>query len=306
MQARGLVTQLDGTIIARPFRKFFSVEQTEQILGPLPQEPFDVYEKVDGSLGICFFYQGSWYIATRGSFVSEQAIHAQRLFDQEYSSEGLNQNHTYLLEIIYPANRIVVDYGNMDDLVLLAAIHTETGEEKMVCDGFFPSPFPTVRYYDGVQDFNQLTNLMAEHEVQNEEGFVLRFTSGLRIKVKLDEYKRLHRLLTGVNARHIWETLSSGEPLDALLDRVPDEFYSWVAKTRDDLLHQFGKIEQAAQVVCKAVAIISNRKDQAQVILKSTYPGICFAMLDGKPYEQMIWKLIKPAAARPFREDEEG
>ena len=35
----------------------------------------------------------------------------------------------------------------------------------------------------------------------NSEGIVVRFDDGLRVKVKYEEYIRLHKLLTGVNAR---------------------------------------------------------------------------------------------------------
>jgi hypothetical protein len=42
-------------VIAKPFPKFFNYE--EHTADEIPNELFDVYEKMDGSLGICFYYE---------------------------------------------------------------------------------------------------------------------------------------------------------------------------------------------------------------------------------------------------------
>ena len=68
MMCRGLIVKTDGTVVARPFKKFMNIEQYE---GEIPLEPFTVTEKVDGSLGILFFVGERPSIATRGSFTSE-------------------------------------------------------------------------------------------------------------------------------------------------------------------------------------------------------------------------------------------
>src|SRR5438105_4736915 len=46
--ARGLVTDQQGVIVARSFRKFFSPAQHQAVLGALPEGPFWVEEKLDG------------------------------------------------------------------------------------------------------------------------------------------------------------------------------------------------------------------------------------------------------------------
>src|SRR5579885_481968 len=126
MMCRGLITTSAGEIVARPFPKFFNYEEYE---GQIPKEPFTVTEKMDGSLGILYFVDGKPAIATRGSFTSEQAIRATAILRERYEHFPFSPHYTYLFEIIYPGNRIVVDYGKMDDLVLLATIYTKTGAE---------------------------------------------------------------------------------------------------------------------------------------------------------------------------------
>ena len=106
LQCRGLIMDHDYNIVAKPFSKFFNLEEEKNI----PNEPYTIYEKLDGSLGILFFYDG-WHMATRGSFISEQSVRAKKILEQKYSHliDSLNRDWTYLFEIIYPENRIVLD-----------------------------------------------------------------------------------------------------------------------------------------------------------------------------------------------------
>lgn len=305
MQARGLITKSDGTIVARPFKKFFNLEEHIGQGLSLPLEPFKVTEKMDGSLGILFFADGKPYIATRGSFTSEQAMRANQILQEKYSSflSHLSPAFTYLFEIIYPQNRIVVDYGDTEDLILLAAIKTETGEELNIHNPLWVDawPFPIVKYHDGIEDIAVIKTL----EEPNKEGFVIRFESGLRLKVKFDDYKRLHRILTQCTARTIWECLKANLSFDAFLDRVPDEFYVWSNAIKNDLQAQYTQIENECRTIAEQVKTLSTRKEQAAIIVQKSYPGVIFQMLDQKDWQEAIWKLLRPTAERPFREDEE-
>ncbi|GER91131.1 hypothetical protein KDW_52930 [Dictyobacter vulcani] len=300
MQARGLITETDGTIIARPFRKFMNIEQHQ---GPLPLEPFKATEKMDGSLLIVSTYKGERIVATRGSFISEQALKANEIIAKRYENFEFLPAYTYLFEVIYPANRIVVDYGNTEDLTLLAIIHTASGEEKDIHHPTYSTNllFPIVKYYDGIADVEALRRL----EEANREGFVLCFESGLRLKVKFSEYLRLHRLMTNVNARLIWEILKDNQSLEPLLDRVPDEFYAWVKKISSDLQSQFQAIEQECILELNQVKDLPTRKEQAAIIATKKYRAVIFSMLDNKKYQDAIWRLIYPSASRPFWIDED-
>jgi hypothetical protein len=75
---------------------------------------------MDGSLGILFYYRGEWVVTTRGSFTSDQAIRAKKILDEKYNLDLFNWKHTYLFEIIYPENRIVVRY-DYEDLIFISA-----------------------------------------------------------------------------------------------------------------------------------------------------------------------------------------
>lgn len=295
MTCRGLITDGEGKIVARPFTKFFNLEQMES----LPDEPFEVYEKLDGSLGIMYWLDGKPYIATRGSFDSPQAIESNRLL-LLYVTERLDQSITYLFEIIYPENRIVVDYGDYRGLTMIAAIRTDDGLEiplyKPKGEKTFQD-FHTAKLHV-FQDIHDLRMFTA----CNFEGFVVRFQSGLRVKVKLSEYVRLHRLLTGISEKRILEDYLMPGSLDALYESVPDEFKDWVNETVAKFQAQYAEIERAARLVFDSVAPGSPRRDCAVVFTKSEYASILFAMLDGKDYAKMIWRMVK-VEGETFRKD---
>lgn len=304
LQCRGLVTNSQGEIVARPFKKFFNYEEVETI----PSESFKVYEKLDGSLGILFYYEGEWIFASRGSFTSEQAIKGTELLLQ-YDLSKLLQGYTYLFEIIYPENRIVVDYGKESKLILIGVTHT-------MIDGFeFSVDLPTVQNFgfETVKEFNlgsDITSLKNKIPT-DKEGFVLKFDNreNTRIKIKGDEYVRLHKIITNISNRDIWEYLKDGKPLYEIIEKVPDEFYNWVKETKKSLVTQFETIEKEYKwiykIICRADGI-SDRKVFADYAKRYKHPSILFSMYDNKDYKQIIWKLIYPDYSKPFKNESEN
>ncbi len=312
LACRGLIMDGSRNVVSRPFRKFFNfgelpVSQSRNLQKQIEsgEVNFTVTEKMDGSLGISYFGpDGTMYIATRGSFVSEQAQKANHLLDEKYSDirKKLNEDFTFLFEIVYPQNRIVVDYGSLEDLVLLAVIDTETGKEKpyetLIRLGETHG-FPVVKRYDGITDFDNLISR------ENSEGYVVYFPkTGLRFKAKFEEYTRLHRILTGINAKRIWEFLSTNQSLDEILDRVPDEFYKWVESTVTKLRMEHDAIVLSATDLCDQIKVLPTRKDQALAIKDHPYKGLVFGLLDGKDIHPMVWKMQEPAFDKPFKMDE--
>lgn len=292
LACRGLIMDGNRKVIARPFGKFFNLEEEEN----LPAEDFEVFEKLDGSLGILYFIGEKPFIATRGSFISEQAVKATAILHEKYGALHLNKDVTYLFEIIYPQNRIVVDYGKVEDIYLLAIIETKTGIEYAY-DYLKHANFPIIKRYDGISDLSKIKELQED----NKEGFVIRFKSGKRLKIKFEEYVRLHRLVTGINARRIWDLLRNGQSMEELLDRVPDEFYIWVRATKAELEQKYSDIEEYAKKVVKKVSKLDNRREQAHIVLEGKFTSVVFNMLDKKDYSPAIWGYLKPRHEVPFK-----
>jgi RNA ligase len=296
LQCRGLVTNSKGDIVARPFKKFFNYEEHKP--EEIPNEYFEVYEKMDGSLGILFNYNGEWILATRGSFTSPQAIKGRELLEK-YDYNRLVKDYTYLFEIIYPENRIVCNY-DFEDLILLGMIHTDTGDEVNIHN----NDNQDIRLKNLIRNINlkivtlyktwgEGYDLLKEEISNDKEGYVIRFKNGFRMKIKGDEYVRLHRILTNISNRDIWEYLKDNKPFDELLEKVPDEFNNWVKETARDLTVRFENIDNDYNDIFNSIfSLIETKKEFAEKAKQYPYSSLLFAMYDGKQTHQIILKLL--------------
>ena len=298
---RGLVIDGDGNILARPFKKFKNYEEHDPSEIDLSR-PFQIYEKMDGSLIIVFYYEPrmEWIVASRGSFISEQSIEAKKMLGLRY--EKLNTNCTYLFECLYPENRIVVDYGERNELVLLGNIITSTGEELSYDEvvRLYSNYFTIVKVFDF--DIKNKNDLMLLEEVDNKEGYVFR-DGNFRFKWKFDEYVRLHSILTNVSNLTIWEHMKDNNEFDELLDRVPDEFYDWLKRTAHKIQDDFNEIEREAIMEFLKIYHINNITDRAlfaEQAKLSDHRSILFRLFDKRPYANIIWKQIRPVYSKPF------
>lgn len=305
---RGLILGPDGEVVARPFRKFWNYEQ---VLDQIPEGPFSVWDKLDGSLGIVCGYRGFLVVATRGSFESDQAKWAEGwLTDFMGGGFAPPEGLTYLFEIIYPENRIVVDYEGRKECQLLSVMDNAKAEEDWTA--FHGCPFPKVNQHEPTPSPEQL---LAD-PVPNAEGFVLRWSNGFRAKVKFEEYKRLHRLITQVSTRTIWELLRDGKSTEELMDRVPEDFKEWVRAQIHELNTRYDNLRVGAYLTFsqRPALDIANRfisaKDQRRVFAewasKQFNPTLLFLIYDSQRLAGAIWKMIEPKWATPFRREVEG
>ena len=309
---RGLILDQDGNVIAKGFDKFFNLE--EHTSEEIPNEPFEVFEKLDGSLGILFWYQGQWILATKGSFTSEQSIRAKEILNK-YNYHPIPKGYTTLVEIIYPENRIVCGYGNEESLVVLSMINNSSGKELDYTSLLYISDetrMPVVKKYDGINDYKTLKSLISK----DREGYVVRFRNGFRIKIKGEEYVRLHRILTGFSNVDIWEYLKDGKNIDELLDRVPDEFDKWVKTTIRDLRYGSYQLRERAGKLHDGFRYGKfgdrdpepTKKEFAEFVMKQeeVLHAIMFAMWNGnnEKVDEIIWKLLRPKYSKPFWQKE--
>jgi hypothetical protein len=346
LQCRGLVTNSKGEIVARPFKKFFNLEEIDS----LPSGDFKVYEKLDGSLGILFYYEtelsderryniwfnknyetgmerffnpnnlpdydnpyyeptpkkeGEWILASRGSFISEQSIRGTEIL-KKYNLSPLSHEYTYLFEIIYPSNRIVVDYGEDEKLILLGIVHNTIDDFELPLDN---ATFIEETGFEIVKEYNLGDNIhLLKNTISNDnEGYVLKFNNRpiQRIKIKGDEYVRLHRIITNISNRDIWEYLKEGKPLDELLEKVPDEFYNWVKDTVSDLQNKFDTIKNNVELEFKELI---NKKEFAEKIIENPNKSFLFKRLDSysNQLNDMIWDSIYPTYSKPFKNESEN
>jgi RNA ligase len=310
---RGLITDNVGKIVVQPFKKFFNYEELVG-KGVIPEKGDYVYvqEKMDGSLGILFNYDGEWIMATRGSFTSEQAVMGLEIVKEKYFLDSWMQEYAYLLEIIYPENRIVVNYG-VEKVTFLSAVlngtykwnstddtelHWSTSLMIFKSNGIHESDVVKTEQHFNFSD--ELYKSLKKKNETNKEGFVLRFQPGnFRMKIKFEEYVRLHKIMTNLSTTAVWEVLSNGGNMDELLKDVPDEFYGKIKEYEDELKFMFNSLSNDYSIHFRDIQnmmdkVGGDRKNFANVAKQYKYPSLLFGMLDGKDVSPIIWKIVKP------------
>lgn len=227
MLARGIVLDTEARCVrACPFPKFFNYGEWAQGTTKIPEGSFEVFEKLDGSLGIVYHDGKRWRVNTKASFDNEQSRWALAWLQAHVPQDKLLPGDTYLFEIIYDANRIVIRYP-YEGLVLLSYYdkHGVEGTDRddvslaelaLVLGVRLAKRYPCETFMDAVKT--------VEGFGADKEGFVVRFASGLRLKLKGAEYLRVHKFISRVTPLAIWDLLANGQDPMPLRAEVPDEF----------------------------------------------------------------------------------
>jgi putative RNA ligase len=279
---RGLVTDLNGMIVGRPFPKFFNIEADLHE----PTEEFEIYEKMDGSLGILFHYADKWHLATRGSFHSPQAGEG---FNMLKDTDKLDISLTYCVEIIYPSNRIIVNYGDYKGLTYLSSYNTRTGEEIMLSGSAISMFNECKRYlYDNIQELKDLN-------LDNKEGFVVRFSNGQRCKIKFIGYLETVRCQTAIlneDGALILKQLIAGKSLEEIVEGVDDEFHLAILKKIDEFKTKRDALLMKYQMIYQELKTL-NARDFAKKAKTYPHPGILFCLKRNNKVESMVYRCLK-------------
>jgi hypothetical protein len=207
-------------------------------------------------------------------------------------------------------NRIVVDYGDYEGLVLLGAINTKSGVEIDRAELEKLEGFEIVKKYDGIIDFKTL-----KEKISNDaEGFVIRFKDGFRMKIKGEEYVRLHRILTQFSNIDIWEYLKEKKDLSLLLEKVPDEYDKWVKGVIKELEDEYNNILNYSlelyQEIKNKLGENMDKKEFALYVNENVpllHKPILF-LLHNNNYVKIfdyIFKQIRPVHSKPFWKKDE-
>lgn len=183
---------------------------------------------VHNSLGILYHWNGEWNVATRGSFQSEQAQWAESwLKSRPEITAHFNTNVTYLCEIIYAANRIVISYP-FEGLVLLGAYDRFYGFELDYDKDLMLLAHLTGMRIAERKSFNSFEDALEFVKTLpgDQEGFVIRFKgSGKRVKIKGTEYCTLHKMISNITPLGIWELMTTGYDMEGYKRSMPEEFW---------------------------------------------------------------------------------
>ncbi len=291
MTCRGLIIEDGGRIAALPFRRFFNWNQGGR---NTRSHIVDVTEKLDGSLVIAFIDNSrSWRCVTCGSFISDQALFATDYLNTLHPNIDAPDNTTLLFEVIYPDNRIVIDYGRREDLVLIGARNNIT----LADHHWFPhlskiasaNDFSTPQYYA----FNSWRSIMDARDKLDitREGFVAHFADGLRFKFKGDAYTQMHKLISTISFKNTLEAIKTGT-YHSLIEQLPDEFMAEVQSYHNEIVREVITVQLGMEYAFSQRPKSDNRKDFALWVMQNhkSDSSYLFAMYDKKDITPLIYK----------------
>jgi len=200
-ECRGLIFDINGTLISRPYHKFFNIgEKQETHLNKVNlNEPHDILEKLDGSMIRPIPTLDGFRLATKAG-VTDVAMNAENfIVDKPHYSAFINKciqkRTTPIFEWVSRKNRIVIDYPE-DNLILTAIRHLNTGE-YVLYDNMrqyaesWNIPVVKAIASDGTAIITDIVENIRKWE--DEEGAVFRFNSGYMCKIKADDYVLRHK-----------------------------------------------------------------------------------------------------------------
>lgn len=303
--SRGHVFNIQtGECVAWTFTKFYNLNENKSSLFENFdwKQPYEVYEKLDGWLGTLVRNNGRFEVASRGSFHSDGAVWATS-FIQKYDLSFLPDEVTLCFEMITPRQKIIIDYGDQETLYVLAAFNRKDRTEyprKQVEEWAAKAGLPIVKKYEGmsIQDC-----LRIQKEEKDREGFVIRFQDGRRIKVKLDWYLGLAKILANTSPISMWEAMSKGKVRKEYLSMLPEEIMPMVNSYKETLESQYAMVLENV-LACSKKFISERGRDRKKMgldrgLLKGTWAqDAVFAVMDNKEsvIEKVVMKAIYPRA----------
>lgn len=241
-ECRGIIFDTaTGDILRRPFHKFFNVnerEETQEHAVDMSGD-YDILEKLDGSMIAPFIVNGEMIWGTKMGATDvakpvEEFVKNNPQYDEFRYLIG--SGFTPIFEWCSRKQRIVLDYRE-DQLVLTAIRDIKTGEyasyDRLVSLAK-SYDIPVIRQWDNtlveqwhsaVQRGNKTLSSFVNfvRDLEDIEGFVVRFSDGHMLKLKCDWYVQIHKAKEKIlQDRNIVELILDGK-LDDVMAHLPKE-----------------------------------------------------------------------------------
>ena len=234
-ELRGIIFDNEsGDILRRPFHKFFNVnerEETQDHVVDLSQE-HRILEKLDGSMIAPFVVNGEMIWGTKMGATDvakpvEEFVEANSHYRQ-FAKFTISRGYTPIFEWCSRKQRIVLDYK--EDQLILTSIRDMTTGRYMSHDLMEAHAeayrIPVVRTWDiGLHMDNKTMSSFVNYvrDLEDVEGFVVRFSDGHMLKLKCHWYLQIHKAKEAIlQDRNIVELILD-EKLDDVKAHLPAE-----------------------------------------------------------------------------------
>lgn len=252
-ECRGIKFALDGTLLARPYHKFFNFGEAQMRVEDLAaagrfHEKFDILDKLDGSMIHPIVVNGNVLFCTRmgTTDVANQALEfatkmnnrdevVKNIWYLDFSFDLAKSNLTPIFEWCSRKQRIVLDYPE-DQLILTAVRVNKTGEylgrdsmRNLASAYHIPMVETFPGDWEGIEAF-----LEHVHNLEEAEGYVVRWNDGTMGKTKGQWYVDIHRAKDVITHEKRIIGLILNDDVDDVLPFLLERDYERVIAYRKD------------------------------------------------------------------------
>ena len=294
-ECRGITFAADGNCVCRPFHKFFNVNENQSTqLDDIRDRSFEILEKRDGSMITPVLVGDDIVWKSKKSFYSDLAIEAGKNVPseiEEFSRRMIYAGWTPIFEYTSPNSRIVIDYGQQPEYVLLSMRDIESGVyltypamEYLA----FKYEIPLISRYsvtidDCINEIDTLTDF---------EGWVLRDRNGFHCKLKTAWYLRNHRAKTELRERDVADMVVN-ETIDDIKSSLALDGYdlSPIEHIEREVNRDFSYMQQYVDHVVKNIKDKTDYKSIALEYGNDAYFNLIMSEVRGKePDYKKYWK----------------
>lgn len=288
-ECRGIIfDSKTGDIIRRPFHKFFNVNEREETQDHVIDlsRPHAILEKLDGSMICPFIVDGKMTWGTKmGATDVAKPVEEFVKNNPDYEKFArwcISRGETPIFEWCSRKQRIVLDYKE-DQLILTAIRHMNSGNyaprnHMLSVAGEY---IPVVRAFEPQTDMKAFLEYV--RDLEDLEGFVVRFDDGHMLKLKCHWYIQIHKAKEAIlQDRNIVELILE-EHLDDVKAHLP-------AEDRDRLTQFESDINKAINISVSDIRIELDSLIRNGVDRKTFATGRA-QELDGY-YRPLIFKLF--------------
>lgn len=291
-EARGIIfKESNWECVCHAFNKFGNYG--ENYVEELDWDSVKVLEKIDGSLLKLFHDNNGWHISTNGTIDAFKANTGNVLYPTfgdlflnavpdnivAFCSR-LDQNKTYMFELVSPYNRVVIPYENIE-LYYLGERDMTTGQEYFLPDQWDKSP--------RVFEFHNLQDVInaADKLPWDEEGYVCVDKDFRRCKIKSPSYVMAHYTRNN-------NTITRKRLIDVVLNHEIAEFCIYANDYKDlidEVMQEMVEIETEAELLQSTFNLLHlkelSRKEYASYVLM--YPKVFHDFLFKNYNQDITW-----------------
>jgi hypothetical protein len=231
-----------------------------------------------------------WIVSTNGTIYAQNADlmfpknginNFREMFMEAYNKTELvgspSKDATHVFELVGPQNRVVIPYEEIE-LFYLTSVNNETLKEYED-EAFKKFPVPLSYYFKSLEETIEFTKSEGFNTFRNE-GFVVKDGNFNRIKIKTEDYLRIHRMRGETNPTPLrfLELMRTNEQ-EEFLSYFP-EYRSEYDSFKEKYINYRHKLDELTDYFCSIKDL--DRKEFAMKAKKTFCPSYLFGLLDGK------------------------